>query len=98
MNIVTKIALIITLTYCSLATYELLSMPRSFKVSHYSDFPEWLETLLLPGYFLGFILREGIDIGIWGVIIGQIITFIILFFITKVILNSIVIVFEKTKN
>ena len=52
----TKIALIITLTYCSLATYELLSMPRSFKVSHYSDFPEWLETLLLPGYFLGFIL------------------------------------------
>ena len=84
----TKIALVITLVYCCLATYELSSIPSSFKVSHHSIFPEWIEYSLIPGYFLGLILRLALGIGMWGIIIGQTITFFILFFILKKVING----------
>ncbi|MDB4089139.1 hypothetical protein N9544_05900 [Flavobacteriales bacterium] len=94
----TKIVLIITLVYCALATYELCSMPTGFKKSHYSIFPEWIEISLIPGYIIGLILSKGVGIGKWGVIIGQISSFFILFFFFKAIVNWIVNAFQKRKN
>jgi hypothetical protein len=49
-------------------------------------FPYWIEKLLLPGYFLGFVL--GFGGGNLAAFIGQIITLIILFFIFRGLIKS----------
>jgi len=91
----TKIAFVITLVYCLVATYELYSISNSFKVSHNSIFPEWIEYSLVPGYFLGLVLKLGVGWKTFGPIIGQLITFFILFFLLKTLINSI---FFRSKN
>lgn len=92
----TKIALIITLVYCSLATYELHSMSLIFKSSRHSVFPEWLEAIFIPGWFLGFIGTH--TFGTTFLILGPLFTFIILFYVLKTILNWMIVELQKRKN
>lgn len=77
----TKIALFVSLIYCGLATYAL----NTTIISSTSDSLFWNSTVFFPGYFLGFIL--GYSGGTPFVILGQLITFIILFFLLKIVFN-----------
>lgn len=88
----TVIAFVISLIYCSFATYVVL-----FEVGFDSKivepvFPLWFENSLTIGGILGVIL--GMSFGYIGLWIGQIITFFLLFYILKTILNSL---FKKSK-
>jgi len=92
----TIIVLLITLMYCLLATYILL-----FEVGYDLNivepiFPLWLENFLLVGGVLGLIL--GLNFGYIGLFFGQIITFLILFFILKTLINWLIYEFEKSKT
>lgn len=72
------LALIITLTYWIPSTFVLFSIVEGSG----SKFPNWLDLILTPGYILGFFL--GFGGGKPYALLGQIITFVIIFFFTRV--------------
>ena len=92
----TLIAFIVTLIYCSFATYVLLFEVGMDPKIIEPTFPEWFENSLLLGGVLG--LAIGYSIGYMGLWIGQIINFIILFFLLKSFLNWITNKLKKQKN
>ncbi|PIE87457.1 MAG: hypothetical protein CSA03_00175 [Bacteroidetes bacterium] len=72
------LALIVTLTYWIPSTIVLFSIIEGSG----SKFPVWLDLILTPGYILGFFL--GFGGGKAYAILGQIITFVVIFFFTRV--------------
>jgi|GEM_PF-3690596 hypothetical protein len=91
----TKIALICTIVYCSAATYVALTTKINYKGGS-STYSELVELLFAPGSLLGFI---GLHLfGIPAFIIGQVFSFIVLFLITKAIINIILDMIERKKR
>lgn len=71
------LALIITLTYWMPSTFVLFSIVEGSG----SKLPYWLDIILAPGYILGFFL--GFGGGNTYAFLGQLISFIIIFFIVR---------------
>jgi len=73
-----KISLIVVLTYWLTSSLALLNIIKGFVI-----LPFWIDSILMPGYIVGFILGYGGGHS-WS-IIGQLITLLILYFITRTI-------------
>ncbi len=93
----TIIAFVISLIYCGLGVLVAFDLFSHIKIEDYiSIYPEWLIGLVSPGFFLPFILS--IPLKIIGLFLGGIITFLILFYILKTLLNWLFFEFQKRKN
>ena len=90
----TAIAFLIALIYCSMATYVAMTMKVNYKggPDTYSDL---VEILTIPGGLIGFI---GLHLfGMPAFIFGQIISFTLIFYILKTILNWFINKLQKQK-
>jgi len=72
------ISLIIALTYWIPSSLVVLNTFKGFMI-----LPFWVDLILMPGYIIGFALGYGGG-SLWA-IIGQLITLIILFFLSRAI-------------
>ena len=77
------LAIVVTLSYWTPASIVLYNIIEGDGML----FPIWIDTLLLPSYFLGFVL--GFSSGNIAAIIGQIITLILLFLIINGLFRSV---------
>ncbi|MGB1039733.1 MAG: hypothetical protein ACPGVD_02575 [Flavobacteriales bacterium] len=92
MKKVTIIAFIITIVYCGLSTYVLFKVPLADE----STLALWKSSFFIPGHFIGFV--GSLFGGTILAILGQIITFFLLFYILKTTFNWMAFELQKKKN
>jgi len=84
--------LIITFLYCAVATYFGLKIINDNAIL----FPDWVVGFFAPGFALGVLME--LWFGFTQFIFAQIITFIILFYFLKTLINWLIYEFQKRKS